>query len=387
MKQIRGFFNQIFSPHKPLPAGFFHYQAPAQDEKPYRLHLRIDPDGNGILIVNARTVLHLNATATEFAYHFIKKTSDQATAASIGRRYNITKTIALKDYQAFKGRIETLIHSPQLDPETTLDFERVTPYSKDILAPYRLDCAITYRLPGNISANFAPQERVKRELTTVEWKTILQKAWNAGIPQLIFTGGEPTQREDLSELIIEAERLGLVSGVLTDGLKLADKNYLDELLKSGLDHIMFLLEADDQKSWGALKIILATDLFTTVHLTITSENENKSVELLKRLSKLGVRSLSISTNDEKLKPVLKLVQHEAAHRQLSLVWDLPVPYSECHPIAFEMLGQDDQLVKGAGKAWLYVEPDGDVLPAQGINQVLGNLLADEWTAIWKNRPV
>jgi MoaA/NifB/PqqE/SkfB family radical SAM enzyme len=32
---------------------------------------------------------------------------------------------------------------------------------------------------------------------------------------------------------------------------------------------------------------------------------------------------------------------------------------------------------------LYVEPDGDVLPAQGINQVLGNFLNDAWEKIWK----
>jgi MoaA/NifB/PqqE/SkfB family radical SAM enzyme len=32
-----------------------------------------------------------------------------------------------------------------------------------------------------------------------------------------------------------------------------------------------------------------------------------------------------------------------------------------------------------------VEPDGDVLPAQGINKVLGNLLTDDWNTIWKKR--
>jgi len=37
----------------------------------------------------------------------------------------------------------------------------------------------------------------------------------------------------------------------------------------------------------------------------------------------------------------------------------------------------------AGRAWLYIEPDGDVLPAQEINQVLGNFLTDSWQKIWK----
>jgi MoaA/NifB/PqqE/SkfB family radical SAM enzyme len=33
---------------------------------------------------------------------------------------------------------------------------------------------------------------------------------------------------------------------------------------------------------------------------------------------------------------------------------------------------------------LYVEPDGDVLPAQGYNVVLGNLLRDPWEGIWNH---
>ena len=68
---------------------------------------------------------------------------------------------------------------------------------------------------------------------------------------------------------------------------------------------------------------------------------------------------------------------------LSLDWDLPDPYSTQHPIALELT--ENSVTQGAGQGWVYVEPDGDVLPAQGINQVLGNLLTDPWETIWKNR--
>ena len=52
-------------------------------EPPYRLHLRIEPDLSGLLIVNAATVLHLNPTATEHAYHFIQAESAEQAAAAI----------------------------------------------------------------------------------------------------------------------------------------------------------------------------------------------------------------------------------------------------------------------------------------------------------------
>ena len=39
------------------------------------------------------------------------------------------------------------------------------------------------------------------ELSTEEWKTVLQKLRAANIPQVTFTGGEPTMRDDLVELV------------------------------------------------------------------------------------------------------------------------------------------------------------------------------------------
>jgi MoaA/NifB/PqqE/SkfB family radical SAM enzyme len=60
-----------------------------------------------------------------------------------------------------------------------------------------------------------------------------------------------------------------------------------------------------------------------------------------------------------------------------------VPYSADNPVAGEVV--DDGVPEGAGRVWLYVEPDGDVLPAQGeADKLLGNLLRDPWEKIYKN---
>ena len=62
----------------PLPAETHTFQS-GPDEPAYRLHLRLLKDGSGILVVNAATVLHLNPTAAEFAFHMIKGTSPEET--------------------------------------------------------------------------------------------------------------------------------------------------------------------------------------------------------------------------------------------------------------------------------------------------------------------
>lgn len=366
---------------KPLPAETHTFQS-GPDEPPYRLHLRLQPDGSGILIVNAATVLHLNATAAEFAFHMMKGTSPEATAKQVSDRYHIGMEEAQKDYMEFRDRIQTMIHTPDLDPTTYLDFERVAPHSQDLSAPLRLDCALTYRLPAQTQAEYAPTKRVDRELTTQEWESIMDKAWAAGVPHITFTGGEPTLREDLPELIAHAEKTGQVTGLLSDGLKLADKGYLHTLLQTGLDHLLFILQPDNPDSWKALECILPEDLFTTVHLTVTPEDADKAGGFLERAAALGVKSVSLGASDASLHDALRTLHDKAATLGMTLRWDLPVPYGSNNPVAHETI--EEEVPSGAGKAWLYVEPDGDVLPTQGqADTILGNILRDSWEKIYK----
>jgi hypothetical protein len=370
-----------FSKVRPLPAGVHQLQSAPDAERPYRLHLRLEADGSGVLIVNAATVLHLNPTAAEYAYHFVQGTPPEEAAKRIASRYRVSRGMALEDYKDFVGKIETLVATRDLDPVSYLDFERVAPHSTDLTAPLRLDCALTYRLPDGESPEYAPAKRVDRELTTAEWQSILDKAWKAGVPHVTFTGGEATLREDLPALIAYAEQIGQVCGLLSDGLKLADKEYRDLLLNSGLDHLLFLLQPESEPSWQALEAILPEDLFVTVHVTINKGDLASMPATLERLGTLGVKSLSIGLADPSLHGETDTLLHQAAGLGMALAFDLPVPYSVENPVALET--KQDQVPSGAGNSWLYVEPDGDVLPAQGMaDQILGNILRDDWEKIY-----
>ena len=104
----------------------------------------------------------------------------------------------------------------------------------------------------------------------------MDKAWQAGIPHIIFTGGEATLREDLPQLIDHAEKNGQVCGLLTDGLKLADKNYLSALC-NGLDYVMLVLQPHEPLSWEAIEIIIPQDLLLTVHFTLNKGNVRSKI--------------------------------------------------------------------------------------------------------------
>ena len=371
-----------FGPIKPLPQGLHHRTLTRADGVPYRVHLRLHKDGSGLLILNAATVLHLNPTAAEYAFHFIKGTPPKEAARQIARRYRVSRTQAAADYNAFVSRVDTLVRSEDLDPVTFLGFERVQPHSRNLNAPLRLDCALTYALPDGENAQAAPLRRVTRELTTDEWQQVLQSAWGFGIPHVTFTGGEPTLRDDLPDLIHYAENLGQVTGLLTDGLKLSDRAYLNTLLQTGLDHLLIILQIENETSWQAIANITPEDIFTTVHITLTSQNQRQALDAIRRLAEMEVNSISLSATSPSLDEALETARNLVAELGLPLTWDLPVPYSSVNPVALETA--EDRIPPGGGRAWLYVEPDGDVLPAQGFaNKILGNVLHDDWLQIWE----
>ncbi len=378
MAPLIKFLRDRFQPVAALPAGVHHYQSRPDSAAPFHLHLRLEADGSGILIVNASTILHLNQTAAEYAHQWVNDSTPENAAKAIAARYRVNKKQAMHDYLDFIQRVETMLNTPDLDPVTYLDFARAEPYSKELSAPYRLDCALTYRLPEGENVHYAPVERVKNELSTEEWKTILSKAWEAGIPHVVFTGGEPALREDLPALVAHTQAIGQVCGLLSGSLRLASADYLKTILDSGLDHLMFLLQPGREESWTALGNAMASDLSTTAHLTLNRELAPRAGSILERLAKMEVRWLSLSASDPEGAETLTVLRNRAAELGLSLQWDLPVPYSPANPISQE-IGTPST---GAGKAWLYVEPDGDVLPEQGVNRVLGNFLHDPWARIW-----
>lgn len=394
MTALRKVLRRILVRVDPLPPGLYARKAPPDSPLPYRLHLRLEADGRGVLLINAATILHLNPTAAEYAYHLVQGTPAEEVAGIIASRYQVTREQASRDYGEFVARVEALYLDPERAPVSVQELERQAPYSGPLSAPYRLDCALTYRMPADAFA--VPARPMGGELATEDWKKILDIAWEAGVPHVIFTGGEPTVRPDLPALLAHAEQLGMVTGLASDGARLAESAYLDELLQAGLDHVTVVLGSHNSsrmpsvRDWDALvgiiywTEVLEARLHTAAHLTLTPENAAEFPVWLDRLAETGVHAVSLTASHPSLARELVVVRDRAAAAGLPLNWDLAVPYSGLDPILLE--AGEETIAPGAGRAWLYVEPDGDVLPAQGASRVLGNMLRDPWKQIWDSLP-
>jgi hypothetical protein len=379
--RFQSLWDRLFYKPEPLKPGIYQKTISTEGEPPFRLHLRIEKDGRGILVLNAKTVLHLNQTAAEYALLMIHESSNDVVAQAIEKRYRITRDEALSDYQKFVDQLEVLRTTPDLDPEIFLDIDRVEPGSEALSAPLRLDCALTYQTSSGLWDGIAPTRSVARNLDTEEWKSILQKAWDNGIPHVVFTGGEPTLRPDLLELVQFSQNLGQVTGLITDGMHLTEKEYLDNLLLAGLDHLMLVLDPGESTVWEALRDAMVEDLSVSIHLTLSARNMDKLSAILDHIAQYGQPQISLSANSTESRAYLPAAQRIVAEHGFTLVWGLPVPYSAANPIRLE-LEQAEQTVGGPGSLWLYVEPDGDVLRGQGIQPVLGNFLVDPFDEIW-----
>lgn len=405
--------NRLFSrvrpspPVQPASPGLYHYRIEGADEKS-RIHLRLDADGHGTLIVNANRVMHLNPTAALMAYLTLEKVDQAAAVRLLCRQYRVSKSQALSDLQTVSEQINELIRPDGACPLHELDLETVMPFSERPSAPYRMDLAITYRCNNDCAHCYNARERTFPELSTHQWFEILDRLWQLGVPHIVFTGGEATLREDLPELIAHAEANGQITGLNTNARRLADRAYVQRLVEAGLDHVQITLESCDEqihdemmRQKGAfrqtvqgLQNVLSTRLYVMTNTTMLRTNAHKIADTLDFLADLGVPTVGLNAliysghgltvgtglRESELQPILDMAAQKTAARGQRLIWYTPTQYCQFDPTASN-LG-----VKGCTAA-LYsmcIESNGDVLPCQSYYTPLGNILSDTWDSIWNH---
>ena len=367
---------EIFQPSapEPLKAGFITYHTPADQADQYRLHLRVENDGEGLMIVNASSVLHLNRTATEFAWHLMHGETIHEASKKMARRFDAPSTQLEEDLRQFQEKIHLFITQPDQDPTADLGFE---PHelNGDISAPFRLDCCLTYRQE---EAAQKPTE-AEGELDSTAWKAIISKAYNAGIPHLVFLGGEATQREDLIALLSEAETLGLVTGLVSSGSRLEDVAFVQQMITSGLDHLIFRLDPANEAQIQTLLRILPLDLFTCVDISVSEGFPLR--DLINQLKSAGANAFALHPAQGSTENTLVEALAALTEAEVKIIHDNPQPLVS--PALLKAAGEAGNQVSPYAR--LLILPDGTVLPGNGAGAPLGNLATEAWEAVWNRR--
>jgi radical SAM protein with 4Fe4S-binding SPASM domain len=382
-----------------------------------RLHLRKgDPN---LLWINGRDMLILNDTAADFIEAFIETMSHyrnqvdvshfkQEIARWMQRKYPLAlPEVLIKDFDSIYGSILEISRGSCPITETRLGTRETIP--QQWTAPLRMDLALTYRCNNNCYYCYTGGPQKVEELMTWDWKTVLDTLWENGIPQVVFTGGEPTLREDLVELVDHAQ--SFVTGLVTNGRKLAE--LASRLKQVSLDYVQVSLESYQPEvhdrmvgvegAWEetTLGIRRAVDsgLEVITNTTLTSDNLAIFPDLVKTGPEMGLKMMACNTlicsgrgmcskqdrgvSMEDLKAALSAALNAAEKAGIRLEWYSPTCYKQFNPLEYGFG------VKACSAAQynMTVEPDGSVIPCQSwYKDRLGNILKDSWKGIW-NHPV
>jgi pyrroloquinoline quinone biosynthesis protein E len=110
-------------------------------------------------------------------------------------------------------------------------------------APLGLLAELTHRCPLQCPycSNPLALEGAGSELDTAAWQHVLRQAADLGVLQLHLSGGEPTLRRDLEEVVATAAEVGLYTNLITAGVLLT-RPRLEDLAARGLDHVQISIQ-------------------------------------------------------------------------------------------------------------------------------------------------
>ena len=388
-----------------LAPGLSHYYDSAKFGAK-RIHLRVEKDKTAILMVDAYRVVHLNATAAAMVKYYLDDYPPRQSRRRLAAAFHISPAKAGRYYRETLEKIDLLINRSDICPVTYFGIDKIDAFQTPVTAPYRMDLALTYRCNINCSHCYN-QRRESAELTTAEWKKIIKLLWDQGIPHVDFTGGEPSLRDDLVELVTYAEDLGVITGLLTNGVRLADEAFVRRLKQAGLDYVQVTLESPDEEIHNRMvgsdtfrqtvqwiRNVVGQGIYVLTNSTITEANFNGIEEIVPFLKNLGVRSMAVNSiikagksrhqdpglSEEELLPILNRLQQRADREGMKFTWYTPTQYCRLNPVEID-LGVKQCT---AGKYNLAIEPDGTVIPCQSFYHPLGNILHDPFDKIYQS---
>ena len=259
--------------------------------------------------------------------------------------------------------------------------------------PYSLLAEVTHRCPLHCPYCSNPTELAspRHELTTDEWKRVLDQAAELGVLHVGFSGGEPLQRADLTELVAAARAAGLYSNLITSSLGL-NRRRAEELKQAGLDSVQISFQSDQQpladgiagvaahtKKLEAAQMVRDLGFPLTINVVLHRANIERLEQIISLAESLGAQRLELANtqyygwafrNRAALLPTRPQVEQateiarlarQRLFGKLEILFVLPDYYSE----------RPKPCMHGWGNRHLTVNPVGDALPCPTAGEIKG----------------
>jgi radical SAM protein with 4Fe4S-binding SPASM domain len=302
------------------------------------------------------------------------------------------------------------------DPEVEIEKLSIRAYRDNMTAPHRMDLMVSAMTSeqGKWQCNqkcvfcyAAGQAMGKtKELTTQQWKQAIDRLDAARVPMVTFTGGEPTQRADIAELIGYAKRM--VTRLNTNGVNLTPE-LVQQLKTAGLDSVQVTLYSHDEAIHNALvgsdhhadtiqgiRNAVAAGLDISINTPLCKKNADYE-KTLAFIHSLGVRFVTVSGLICTGMAGINHMEYDLSSGALFEIVKTAKDFCNAHEMEMdftspglidaaqlEALGMNVPMC-GACLSNMAIAPDGTVVPCQswlGADASLGNILTDPFKRIW-----
>ncbi|MBQ9112667.1 MAG: radical SAM protein [Clostridia bacterium] len=340
---------------------------------------------------------------------------------TVSKTHKVYPTLGKKEIEADLYDMLDIIFTVAKGENPRIDIEKMSlrSYEKNMTAPHRVDLMVSAMTDGEGAWRcnqrclfcYAAGEHMSRgeELSCDEWKRAIDKLRDAGVPMITFTGGEPTLREDLCELIEYSK--WFVTRLNTNGVLLTPE-LADNLRKASLDSVQITLYSHDEKTHNSLvgsehfadtvqgiRNAVEIGLDVSINTPLCRKNADY-IETLKFVRALGVRFVTASglictgtaginhaeydLDENELYEIIKAAKAYCDENGMEIDFTSP------GLIANNRLEELSMNVPSCGACLsnMAISPDGTVIPCQSwlrADAGLGNILADDWRQIWAHK--
>jgi radical SAM protein with 4Fe4S-binding SPASM domain len=375
-----------------------------------RDYIFVRPEDN-LLILRPNKIHHLNRTATELLAALYRQPMPNVDKVirDTSNRYGV-----LEDQ--IEADLERLLRSLSLvlqDQEGAAPAVRRTPFGSHVRElPVLSEIALTYRCQNRCTFCYASSPDrgdPAEEMATADVKRVIDIIVdNARVPTVSFTGGEPTLRSDLPELIAHAKARQLRTNLITNGIRCGSRGYVKRLASAGLDSAQVSLEAAQSEVHDAIvgragawrrtvqgiRYLKAAGIHTHTNTTINYLNRDHLMDLVDLLAEMEQPYLSMNMvirtggavgqydiGYDEIERIVLPLKDRAQEHGMRLVWYSPVPLCLFNPVAHGLGSQSCSAADGL----LSIAPDGAVLPCSSFGRGVGNLLSDRFESVWNSR--
>jgi len=371
-----------------LAPGLYTYQRLVGDW-PTKLHLRVDPDGGGLLLANAAEAAYLSPVGVRMVRGVLEDRSDAEITQEIKRAFGRARSAQVAaDLARIRALLHDLAEPGDNYPVTNLADLRESDWERSLAAPFRADLVQT-------------DPQTAREL--------LHRLWEAGVPHVTFLARPEADAEDLPLLVESAEDLGMIAGLRAAASWLPPE-VIERAALAGLDHLDLLYvspdpevhdalvgSGDQARTLAAFEQCRELELCPVAQVPLYAGNTGPAFqELFLALEPAGVTNLcffALACPDDdtvsqeagalpaRALPQIALTIQEAAEQAaVRYLWAPPVRFAPSTSLSEQVLHGP----RTAGDIAVRVEADGRVLPPRGPADCPGNLLTDAWEDIWNH---